>query len=202
MLGISWLAEELLASKEELCFMELVGFVLSVSATEGSKGFLHGVSNCARFGVLWWNHQRFSSYSDITLCHWTDSSHVAQYHSAVETLWTVRSVIQHNIPEVVNLQMKGVFYFGTSVLLGCCVSSCLCAGGDQRNIYKGELIFMLRCQSQSSEREEYRSLHWYICGWVRESSVLWEDTEWRAWSHGLLSSHVLQPSVLLAWHKW
>jgi len=25
------------------------------------------------------------------------------------------------------------FYFGTSVLLSCCVSSCLCAGGEQQN---------------------------------------------------------------------
>jgi len=60
---------------------------------------------------------------------------------------------------------------------------------------------MLRCQSLSSKRAEYRSLHWYSYWWVRECCVLWEGTEWWPWSHGLLSSHVLQPSVLLAWHK-
>jgi hypothetical protein len=93
------------------------------------------------------------------------------------------------------------FYFGISVMLGCCASSCIFAGVTNGNIYKCELIFMLRCKSLSSKRAEYGSLHWYIWDWVRDSSVLWEGTERWAWSHGLLSSHVLQPSVLLAWHK-
>jgi len=70
-----------------------------------------------------------------------------------------------------------------------------------RNVCKGELIFMFRCQPLSFKRAEYRSLRWYNYKWVRKLCVLWEGTEWRAWSHRLLSSHVLQPSVLLAWHK-
>ena len=37
-------------------------------------------------------------------------------------------------------------------------------GVTNGNIYKRELIFMLRCKSLSSKRAEYRSLHWYICG--------------------------------------
>jgi len=43
----------------------------------------------------------------------------------------VHSVIQHNIPEVANLQMEGVLFW-YFILCGCCVSTCLCAGGDQR----------------------------------------------------------------------
>jgi len=59
---------------------------------------------------------------------------------------------------------------------------------------------MLRCQSLSSKRAEYWSLRWYNLGWFRVHVVLWEGTERWTWSHRLQSSHVLQPSVLLAWH--
>jgi hypothetical protein len=39
-------------------------------------------------------------------------------------------MIQHKIPEIVNLQMER-FLFAISVLLGFCVSMCLSEGGDQ-----------------------------------------------------------------------
>jgi len=66
--------------------MEIVVFVLLVSATEGSFGLLHGVRICVRFVVLWWHYQRFSSCSDITLCPFTNSSRVSKDRNVVEIL--------------------------------------------------------------------------------------------------------------------
>jgi len=181
---ISWPAEEQLASQEELCFMELVGFLFISECCWVFMWDIAWSQELSKIQFLFWS----------TLCHWTNSSHVSKDHSAVETLWTVHWMMQHNIPEVVNLQMEGVlfWYFTTAWLL--CFIIYLC-------IYRCELIFMLRCQSLSSKRAEYRSLRWYVYVWDRERCVLWEGTERRAWSHRLQSSHVLQPSVLLAWHK-
>ena len=192
MWGICGLAEELLVSQEEICLMHLFSFLF---ICECRWVFMWGVAwsqELCKIQFIFW----------FTLCHWTNSSHVSKDHSAVETLWTVHSMMQHSIPEVVNLQMEGIFILVLQYCLVAVFHHVYVQRVTSRSISKGELIFMLRCQSLSSKRAEYRSLHWYICGWVRVHGVLWEGTERRAWSHRLLSSHVLQPSVLLAWHKW
>jgi len=73
-------------------------------------------------------------------------------------------MIQHNIPEVVNLQMEGIFMLVLQYSLVVVFHHIYVQVVTSRSIYKDELIFMLRCQSQSSKRAEYRSLRWYICG--------------------------------------
>ena len=199
MWDISWLVEELFVSQEKLCFMHLFIFIYICECHWMITWGIVCSRDCVRFGVLWWHYQKFSSCSDITPCHWTSGSHAWKDHNAVEAFWTVRSMIQHRIPEIVNLQVEGIFILVLQYSFVVVLHHVFGWGLTSWTICECELIFMLRYKSQPSKRAQYRSLRWYIGGWVRESSVLWEVTEWWTWSNGLLSSLVFQPSVLLAW---
>jgi len=200
MWGSSGLAEELSVSQEKLCYMHLFGFIFICECHWILTWGIVWSQELCKFWVLWY-YQRFSSCSDITPCHWTNSSHASKDHNPFEALWTVCSVIQHRIPEVVNLQMEGIFILIIQYFLVVVVHHIYVQCVTSRTIWQCELIFMLRCKSLSSKGAEYRSVHWYICGWVREMSVLREGTERWTWSHRLQSSLVFKPSVLLAWRK-
>jgi hypothetical protein len=65
----------------------------------------------------------------IVLGHWTISSHVSKFYNTFAKMWTSSSMIQPNIPEFGNLQVEGIL-FVTSVLLVCVVLSCICVGDD------------------------------------------------------------------------
>ena len=82
-------------------------------------------------GLSWWCYQRFSSYS--CLCCVTGQI-FPTFQKIIVLLKHCELCIQWYsiISQKLWIFKWKEFYFGTSLLFGCCVSSCLCAGGDQQ----------------------------------------------------------------------
>ena len=199
MWGISWIAEELLASLEELFYTQLVGLLFICGC---HWMFMWCIAWRWEFCKTWGVMMAIPKIRLVFFYYTVTGQIVPMFQKIIVPLKHREMCAQwYSITSQKLLMFRWKeFYFGTSVLLGCCVSSCLHAGVTSGRIYKWDLIYMLRCQSVSSKRAEYWSLCWYNSGWDRERCILWESTEGWSWYHRLLSIHVLQSSVLLAWH--